>query len=69
MTTTNGDSIITHGSFTENSYLGVEDMNGHAAGSVKSYIYGFDPSLSSALYGGSETVQPKSFRLIPAIKF
>ena len=69
MTTTNGDSVITHGAFTENSYVGIEAMNGNSQGTVKSYVYGFDPSLSSALYGGSETVQLKSFRIIPAIKF
>ena len=30
---------------------------------------GFDASRSNAIYGGSETVQPPAFALIPQIKF
>ena len=45
------------------------NTNENASGNNYGDMLGFDASLSSAIYGASDTVQPPSIALIPQIRF
>lgn len=50
-------------------YPGGDSKNGGATNNTRNYIYLFDASRSSAIYGASTTVQPPAITLIPQIKY